>query len=66
MIEMHLALRALRQIAIASTQSELDVARMDVADVLDRAGWENSARIVIDSIGRPIAADDQERPSQQG
>ena len=31
MIEMHMALLALRRIALASAQSELDVARMDVA-----------------------------------
>ncbi|HUD94847.1 hypothetical protein [Sphingobium sp.] len=66
MIEMHMALRALRQIALASTQSELDVARMDAADILDEAGWEKSARTVIDSIGPPVASDDAEGTQQQG
>ncbi|MGE4410449.1 MAG: hypothetical protein AB7D33_07760 [Sphingobium sp.] len=65
MIEMHMALRALRQIALASTQSELDVARMEATDVLDQAGWENSARTVIDNIGLTVTAD-REGPSQQG
>ncbi|AEG48619.1 MULTISPECIES: hypothetical protein [Sphingomonadaceae] len=66
MIEMHLALSALRRVALVSTQSELDAARMEAADILDQAGWEKSARIVIDSIGRPVASDDQEGPSRQG
>ena len=66
MIEMHMALRALKQIALASTQGELDIARMDAADILDQAGWENSARTVIDSIGRPVVPDDRESPPQQG
>jgi len=71
MIEMHMGLRALRQIALAADQSERDVVRTDVSDILERAGWENSARIAIDSIGRPVvshdaASDDQEGPSQQG
>jgi hypothetical protein len=64
MIEMHMALRALRQIALASTHSELDVARMDVADLLDQAGWSKSARTVINSIGRPVASDDRGNSSQ--
>lgn len=55
MIELNMALLALRRIALISTQSELDVARMDVADVLDQAGWSKSARTVIDSMGRPVA-----------
>jgi len=62
MIEMFLALQALRRIACVTTQSELDAARMDAADVLDQAGWEKSARAVIDSIGRPVASDTQGRP----
>lgn len=71
MIEMHMGLRAQRQIALAADQSELDVARTAVADILERAGWENSARTVIDSIRCPVvsqdaASDDQEGPSQQG
>jgi len=56
MIEMHMALRALRRMALAATQQDLDAARMDAADVLDQAGWEKSARHVIDSIGVPIAS----------
>ena len=71
MIEMHMGLRALRQIALAADQSERDVVRTDVSDILERAGWENSARTVIDSICCPVvshdaASDDQEDPSQQG
>jgi len=66
MIEMHMALSALRRVALVSTQGELDAARMEAADILDQAGWEISARTVIDSIGRPIASDDQEGPSQPG
>jgi len=64
MIEVHRALLALRQMALVSTQSELDVARMDVADLLEQAGWSKSARTVIDSIGRPVAPDDRDSPSQ--
>jgi len=66
MIEMHMALLALRRIALVSTQSELNVARMDVADLLDQAGWRKLAQTVIDSIGRPVACDDREGPSSQG
>jgi hypothetical protein len=64
MIEVHMVLFALRRIALASTQSELDVARMDVADLLDQAGWPKSARAVVDSIGRPVACGDRDSPSQ--
>jgi len=64
MIELHRVLLALRRIALVSTQSELDIGRMDVADVLDQAGWSKSARTVIDSIGRPVASDDRDSPSQ--
>lgn len=64
MIEMHLALHALRRLALVSTQSQLDVARMEAADILDQAGWEKSARTVVDTIGRGIAADDQESSPQ--
>jgi len=63
MIEMHVALLALRRIALVSTQSELDVARMDAADLLDQAVWRKSARSVIDSIGRPVASGDRDSPS---
>lgn len=38
MIETHMALLALRRIALASTQSELDIARMEMADLFDQAG----------------------------
>ncbi|WP_422932389.1 hypothetical protein [Sphingobium cupriresistens] len=41
--------------ALASTQGDLDAARLDAADVLDQAGWEKSARHVIDCIGVPVA-----------
>lgn len=64
MIDLHRVLLALRRIALVSTQSELDVARMDVADLLDQAGWSKSARTVIDSIGRPVASDDRGNSSQ--
>ncbi len=64
MIEVFRALLALRRMALVSTQSELDVARMDVADLLDQAGWSKSARTVIDSIGRPVASDDRGNSSQ--
>ena len=65
MIEMHMALCALRRMALAATQQDLDAARMDAADVLDQAGWEKSARNVIDSIGVPIApANGEEIPSE--
>lgn len=61
-----MALRALRQIALAAIQSELDAARMEAADILDQAGWENSARTVIDSIGHPVTSADRQSPPQQG
>lgn len=64
MIELHGVLLALRRIALVSAQSELDVARMDVADLLDQADWSKSARTVIDSIGRPVDFDDRDSPSQ--
>jgi hypothetical protein len=64
MIEMNRALLVLRRIALVSTQSELDVARMDAADLLDQAGWSKAARSVIDSIGRPVPSDNRASPSQ--
>ena len=56
MIDMTIALRALRQLALASTQSELDVARMEAMDVLDEAGWKKSARAVRHAIGLPVTS----------
>lgn len=64
MTDMVMALLALRQIAPVTTQSELDAARMEAADILDQAGWEKSARTVIDSIGRSVADHHRERPSR--
>ena len=65
MIDMHLVLRALRRLALASTQDEIDVARMEAADILDQAGWERSARIVVESIGRPVVPDSRASASQR-
>ncbi|WP_176598791.1 hypothetical protein [Sphingobium sp. 15-1] len=65
MIDMHLALRALRRLALASTQDEIDAARMEAADVLDQAGWERSARIVVESIGRSVVSDSRASSSQR-
>ena len=64
MTDMVMALRALRRVALVATQSELDSARMEAADILDQAGWEKSARAVIDSIGLPVADHHPERPSR--
>ena len=58
MTDMVMVLRALRQIAVARSQTELDIARIDAADVLDQAGWEKSARIVTNCVGLPIAPPD--------
>lgn len=63
MIEMAIALRALRRLALACSQSELDMARMEAADVLDQAGWTKSASTVVDSIGLSVVPDERERPS---
>ncbi|EXS71090.1 MULTISPECIES: hypothetical protein [unclassified Sphingobium] len=62
MIDMNMALRALKRIALASSHRELDAARIEAADILDQAGWTRSARIVIDTIGLPIVRDDGDRP----
>ncbi|PJG47231.1 hypothetical protein CAF53_02480 [Sphingobium sp. LB126] len=50
------ALLSLRRLARAATQDELDAARMEAADILDDAGWERSARAVLDVLGRPVSA----------
>lgn len=55
MIDMALALRTIRQLALSSTQDELDAARMEAMDALDQAGWERSARAVAEAIGLPVA-----------
>lgn len=65
MIDVVLALRVVRQLALASTQDDLDAARMEAVDILDQAGWDKSARIVTEAIGLPIAsADNPESPSR--
>jgi hypothetical protein len=64
MIDMALVLRALRRLSLASTQDEIDAARMEAVDVLDQAGWEKSARVVLDSIGRPVASQDAANTSR--
>jgi len=55
MIDMALALRRIRQLALSSTQDELDTARMVAMGALDQARWERSARAVADAIGLPVA-----------
>lgn len=62
MIDMH---SALRRLALASTQDEIDATRMEAVDVLDQAGWETSARSVMESIGRPIPPDSHARPAMR-
>lgn len=59
MTDMTTALRGLRRLALAATQKELDAARMEAADILDQAGWEHSARVVIQALGSSVS-----RPSE--
>ena len=66
MIDMTIALRALRQLALASTQCELDAARMEAMDVLDQAGWEKSSRAVRHAIGIPVARPQSPSPGRIG
>ncbi|MBN9990949.1 hypothetical protein JND45_16575, partial [Listeria monocytogenes] len=56
MIDMTIALRALKRLALASTHGELDAARIEAADVLDQAGWTRSARIVNDAIALRVGS----------
>jgi hypothetical protein len=64
MIDMTIALRALKRLALASTHGELDAARIEAADVLDQAGWTRSARIVNDAIALRIGSGDGDRPPE--
>ena len=64
MIDITMALRALKRLALASTHGELDAARIEAADVLDQAGWTRSSRIVIDAIGRPPVCDERGSPPE--
>jgi hypothetical protein len=63
MVDMITTLRGLRRLALASTQAELDAARMEAADILDQAGWERSARGVIETLGRSVSGPDDHSKS---
>lgn len=50
------ALRVLRRLALALSPAERDAARLEAADVLARAGWEQSARAIRHNVKKESAA----------